>query len=75
MASYAISYIDSTPAKRSLDGKRHQHKYWFCGMRDLGLGEWPLYGRRKDRMIFARKNDAKAFMKMYKVHGTIEKID
>ena len=75
MAKYAISMTDYIPAKKSRDGKPHQHKWWYSKPLDFGLGLCPVFGRRKERMIFDRKADANAVAKMLRPrHVVVEKI-
>lgn len=55
---YAISKVYYTPPEKSVDGKAHRRKLWYCEPIDFGFGLCEVWGKKKGRKMFGKKSDA-----------------
>ena len=62
---YGISRKLKIKAEHSGDGKEHNIKRWYSGTMDILGMSAPIWGVRKDRMLFETKAEANKVVKRF----------
>lgn len=70
MRHYVIYKIETTPARLSIDGKNHTHKYYFypipSNLKQFGFGSnWSYQNGRRGAVKFTDKREAQRIAKHY----------
>lgn len=70
MKKYIVYMIDTTPARVSIDGKKHTHKYYFYpipdNLKSLGFkANWSYKDGKRGAVKFTSKAEAEAIAKAH----------